>query len=122
MTKYPTLPEGALNAIVYGYHGDPFSVLGPHELEDGLVIRAFVPGVKAIRLLWAHASSADAAPEAFSRIHDAGFFEIIVSQRSLPVSYQLELQYGNDHTQIIDDPYNFPPQITDFDEHLMAEG
>ena len=38
-----TVDQGDIEAIVGGYHGNPFAVLGPHEIEGGLVIRAFLP-------------------------------------------------------------------------------
>ncbi len=41
MTDYPTVPSGAIDAIAYGYHGDPFSILGAHAVENGMVIRTF---------------------------------------------------------------------------------
>ena len=30
-------------AIIQGSHGDPFSILGPHQTDDGWEVRAFLP-------------------------------------------------------------------------------
>ena len=38
-----TVSTGEIEAIVGGYHGNPFAVLGPHEVDGGLAIRAFLP-------------------------------------------------------------------------------
>ena len=36
-----TLDAATLSAIVDGRHGDPFAVLGPHEVQGKLIVRAF---------------------------------------------------------------------------------
>lgn len=118
MSDYTPLPAGAVDALVQGYHGDPFSILGPHLVENGLVIRAFIPSANEIKLLWPHKNQ----PIPCQRIHEAGLFEVIIDWHQLPVDYQFQVQYHNGQTQTIDDPYNFPSQISNFDEHLMIEG
>ena len=40
---YPTLSEHIINAIVHSYHGNPFSILGPHSHENGTIVRAMLP-------------------------------------------------------------------------------
>jgi 1,4-alpha-glucan branching enzyme len=39
--NFPTIPYDEIDAVVGGYHGDPFAVLGPHEFKNGVVVRAF---------------------------------------------------------------------------------
>ena len=39
-----SLPAATIDAIVEGRHADPFAVLGIHEADGGIVVRAFVPG------------------------------------------------------------------------------
>ncbi len=56
------------------------------------------------------------------RSHDSGFFELLVWDRQPPTDYQFQITTYNDETMVVDDPYNFPTQISDFDEHLMIEG
>ena len=38
---------GAIAPVVYGYHENPFEILGPHEVEENgrraLAVRAFLP-------------------------------------------------------------------------------
>ena len=46
-----------MEAIIGGYHGDPFSVLGPHPInkdnpELGWTIRAFLPQARSANLLY----------------------------------------------------------------------
>ncbi len=108
-----TLPDEAY-AIMEGRHSDPFHYLGPHRENDRTVVRAFLPA----------ASKVDAVDEngglaALERIHDSGLFAGTLPNGS--TSYQLRARYG-DNTVDLDDPYRFPPILTDFDLYLLGEG
>ena len=43
--------ENAVAAIVTGDHGNPFSFLGMHRAEGGTVVRAFLPGARAVEVV-----------------------------------------------------------------------
>ena len=43
--------EAAIEALVQGRNGDPFALLGPHREGEGWVIRALLPGVRAVTAL-----------------------------------------------------------------------
>jgi 1,4-alpha-glucan branching enzyme len=118
MTDYPTVPSGTIDAIIYGYHGDPFSVLGPHAVENDLVIRVFLPRAREVQVLWPDNSLS----QPLVCIHEAGFYELLVSNSQLPTDYRFQVITHENQTGIMEDPYNFPTQISDFDEHLMIEG
>ncbi len=112
-----TLEQDALDAIVGGYHGAPFDVLGPHLIEDRLVIRALWPGATEIEVV-----PARGAPIPMSLIHDAGLFEAVLPGRKKIIAYKLTARFSSGAEQTIDDPYAFAPTLSDFDAHLMAEG
>lgn len=118
MIDYPTVPSGAIEAIIYGYHGDPFSLLGAHPFENGMVIRTFMPTIREVRVLWPEGSLS----EPLVRSHDSGFFELVVWDKQPPTDYRFQITTFTDETSVVEDPYNFPTQISDFDEHLMIEG
>ncbi len=104
-----------MEAIVGGYHGDPFAHLGPHTGPLGQsVIRAFLPHAAAAAVL----SDGETAPMA--RIHAAGLFEAILP--SLPARYQLRVKLNSGEETVQDDPYRFWPLLSDFDVHLHGEG
>ena len=112
-----TAPAGAIQAIIGGYHGDPFAVLGPHTYDDAVVVRAYRPGARAAALV-----TADGAEHAMTLYHPDGFFEVILPGQSLPISYQFRLTGPEGNKWEEADPYRFPPTLSDYDEYLMAEG
>jgi 1,4-alpha-glucan branching enzyme len=119
MIELPTLPPEVIRAIVRGYHGDPFSVLGPHTDEHGVVIRAFLPQAAAVDVLLANGKPDNVS---MTRIHEDGFFEVYLPDRQLPLDYKLRLTRSGAGVVLQEDPYAFPPALSDFDEYLMAEG
>ena len=44
------LTDATVRALVEARHGDPFAVLGPHEVTGGVVIRALVPGAERLEV------------------------------------------------------------------------
>ena len=63
------------------------------------------------------ANTANAAP--LTRIHDAGLFAGALPNGS--TRYQLRARFG-DNVVELDDPYRFPPVLSDFDLYLLGEG
>ena len=49
-------------------------------------------------------------------------FEGTVAGASLPLDYELEVDYGEDGTYTVGDPYRFLPTLGDMDLHLAGEG
>ena len=68
---HTALDQGVANAIVGGYFGAPFDVLGPHLIEDDLVIRSFQPDADNVNVVFSNGQRVD-----MSRVHDAGLFEV----------------------------------------------
>jgi 1,4-alpha-glucan branching enzyme len=109
-----------VEAIVGGYHGDPFRILGPHLVESdgaqkaGWEIRAFLPQAECAEVLL------DGRPVPMEKRHPHGFFTARVPGE--PDAYRLRVQRYGGATQVVDDPYRFPPLLTDFELHLHGEG
>ena len=103
-----------LEAILNGTHGDPFSVLGPHQTTDGWEVRTFLPQAMDAAILTAGA----AYP--MRKTSAEGFFVATLARD--PGCYQLRLTLWNGGQAEIDDPYRFPPLISEFDLHIHGEG
>lgn len=118
MPKLPTVPEGAIEAVVGAYHGDPFSVLGPHNVGDGVAIRAFLPDARSVDVV----AAGEDKSFPMSRVHADGFFEVFIPDKKLPFYYRFRATDPAGNEVLHEDPYRFPPTLGDYDEYLMAEG
>jgi 1,4-alpha-glucan branching enzyme len=98
-------------------HGNPHSILGPHQIDGGVVVRAFRPDAEAIEILVGARK-----PRRLERIHDAGVFEIFIPDLPAIPSYRLKVYYPNDNVFIQRDAYAFAPTLGDLDLHLFGEG
>jgi 1,4-alpha-glucan branching enzyme len=114
-----------MEAIIGGYHGDAFSVLGPHPINNvkkdaGWIIRAFLPQASSARLLL----EAGTAPVPMKKVHPDGLYTAeFTGQPALAGHpYLIEIEQWHGGTSVIEDPYRFPPIITEFDLHLHGEG
>ncbi len=94
-------------ALLAARHGDPFSLLGPHQVAGQRVLRAFVPGAETL-----HAGTVPLA------LRDpAGFFEGLIP----PGPYALHATRGAT-AWTLEDPYRFGPTLGPLDDHLLVEG
>jgi 1,4-alpha-glucan branching enzyme len=101
-------------AVIEGRHPDPFHYLGWHMEAETPTVRAFLP----------NASEVDAIDEeghatTLPRVHDAGLFEGRI--RSPRPRYRLRARYGERVVEM-EDPYRFPPVLSDLDIYLLSEG
>src|SRR5262249_26787415 len=70
---YVGLSSSAINAMVTGGHGAPFSVLGPHADGDGAItVRAFLPDAREVAVV---PSETNDPPQPLRRAHPAGLWE-----------------------------------------------
>ena len=115
----PTIDAATLSAIVDGRHGDPFAVLGPHEVAGKLVVRAFVPFATKLAVI-DPASGAVAAE--LREVAKPGLFEGIVPDRPIWFGYRLRATDANGGSWEIEDPYRFEPVLGELDDYLMREG
>src|SRR5258708_28204838 len=76
--------------------------------------RAFLPEASKVDAIDEHGEVASLA-----RIHEAGLFAGALPNGSK--RYQLRARFGETVVDL-DDPYRFPPVLTDFDLYLLGEG
>src|SRR5258708_38397665 len=104
-----------LEAILNGTHGDPFSVLGPHQTSSDQSsecweVRAFLPQAMDAAVL------ASGATHPMRKTRSEGFF--VATFAHDPGAYKLQLTLWNGTHTEIGDPYRFPRLISDFDLHI----
>ncbi len=116
----PILSEAEINAIIYGMHGAPFSLLGMHETgpdRPGVVVRAFRPYAVKVELV----RKSDGKTFEMPRIHADGLYEAFFP-KAKPFAYTFRLTWFDGTTADLEDPYRFPLQLTDLDLYLHGEG
>jgi 1,4-alpha-glucan branching enzyme len=116
-----TLNKQELKALVEGYHGDVFSVLGIHRVvnkkKEMLQVRTLQPDAKTVAVI-------DAADNRTSLSHIEGtpVFEGLFETDTALKDYKLEIEYNNGSNRVIRDPYSFNSLISDYDLQLWGEG
>ncbi len=116
-----TIHPDAVAAICGAHHSAPFDVLGIHPVKVGgkpaIAVRAFLPHAREVAV-----KPARGKPRAMNRIHPDGMFEALFPDRSRVFKYTLVATNYEGESEETEDPYRFPPAISDFDLHLFGEG
>src|SRR5579863_3948544 len=99
-----------IEAIVGGYHGDAFRILGPHIVrkkagQPRWEVRAFLPQAESAEVV--------AVGERFAmeKQNAQGFF--CASLNGDPQRYTLRMKLWDAREAEIEDPYRFGPMISD---------
>ncbi len=111
-------PE-AIAAIAGGYYSTPFDILGLHYLavaSAGLVVRTVQPQARCVFVV----RSGNEYP--MKRVHADGVFEAVFPGEIEFFRYQFSIVLPDGRSYLIEDPYHFPPLLTEFDLHLFSEG
>ena len=108
-----------IEAIVGGYFGDPFRILGPHAVKKRASqpvweVRAFLPQAESAEVVVAGKITP------MVKHHERGFFVGQLTGDIQPYHIRARL-WGGAEVEF-DDPYRFWPQITDHDLYLYGEG
>jgi len=107
-----------IEQLINGHYADPFSLLGLHITEQGLQIRALLPGAWQVSLV---DSQNGQSLVQLNCEDDRGFFVATVPQRHEFFRYQLAVTWPGGQ-QLIEDPYRFGLLLQELDSWLLAEG
>jgi 1,4-alpha-glucan branching enzyme len=110
MTALP--PEA--QAVIEGRHPDPFRYLGLHMEDDVPVVRVFLPDASDVGVVDEKGHDSE-----LRRIHDAGLFVGRLPNGSS--RYRVRARFGGQVVEL-EDPYRFPPMLSDLDIYLLGEG
>lgn len=112
-----------LERILQSNHHHPAAVLGPHpqkvEGKNALVIRAFQPAARELHILPASPRS---KPVRMTAANGSGLFEAVIETRAKNFRYRYKAIGRFDQTWEYEDPYRFPPQLTEEDIKLFLGG
>src|ERR1700737_490203 len=108
----PVEVSNEVEAIVGGYHGDAFRILGPHlvsEVSNTLIeweVRAFLPQAQKVDVV----EGGKVTP--MTKVHKEGFYTAKFDHEIHHYLFRIHDYSGN--ALEVDDPYRFPPILTDF--------
>ncbi len=108
-----------IEAIVGGYHGDAFRILGPHSVrrkggQARWEVRTFLPQAESAEVV------VGAESTAMIKQHARGFF--VATLNGDPATYLIRARLFDRREIEIEDPYRFGPQLSDTDLYLHTEG
>ena len=110
--------KNEIDRIVNADHHDPHSVLGLHQKEDGVFIRAFDPEAAEISVVDIHDRD---KRYMMNRLGGTGFFLLFIPGRKA-FAYDLHIvSYQGEHS-VNRDPYSFMPLLGEIDLYLFNEG
>ncbi len=111
----PPPDPNAVASLLAARHGDPFSLLGPHQVAGGIVVRCFLPWAEAIEIV---GRASGLALGRMRRIHPDGLWSGLITADE---PYNLRISTG-DTVETVADPYAFGFILGELDLHLLAGG
>jgi 1,4-alpha-glucan branching enzyme len=115
----PLVTEQQINDIICSNLRDPFAVLGMHQEEKGISIRAFVPDAKTITVCEAGTGKPLRDME---RIHGHGIFTVQFPARKKFFMYEFAIEPWSGPARRSFDPYRFLPVMSEQSRYLFNEG
>ncbi|MDQ6623073.1 MAG: 1,4-alpha-glucan branching protein GlgB, partial [Verrucomicrobiota bacterium] len=112
------LPVDEVGVFLAGAHPDPFRILGPHRVGENLVVRAFRPEAKEVRVV----SEGTNGEVIADRLHGDGFFQAVLPGAPRDLDYQLRVIGWDGAEETAADPYRYGTIMGEVDLHLFAEG
>ena len=112
-----------LARLAAGEHSNPHSILGSHPAtvggEEGVVVRALVPGAERVEccLDTGDVFQMSRAAEGLADVYAA-----FLPHKMLPLAYHYRIHYPDGAVWERGDPYRFLPTLGDVDLHLFNEG
>jgi 1,4-alpha-glucan branching enzyme len=116
-----TVDPAAVAALTGGYHGAPFDILGQHPITqaDGpaIAIRTLQPQAQAVSVV------RDGLRVPMQPVEGgAGLYEAVFPETAEVFPYQLAIALPDGREYVIEDPYRFPPVLSEYDLYLFGEG
>ncbi|WP_244424836.1 1,4-alpha-glucan branching protein GlgB [Methylobacterium nodulans] len=114
-SRHAGLHPDAVEAIMAANHGDPFAVLGPHEIGPGQwEVRAVLPEARAAAVILG-----DTRIE-MERRHPAGFFVGAFAHDRRP-DYRIAVEAWDNTERVRRDPYEFGETLDQDEIHLLRD-
>ncbi|MGA1812383.1 1,4-alpha-glucan branching protein GlgB [Frondihabitans sp. 4ASC-45] len=111
----PALDPNEAHLVSVGSHPRPHTVLGPHHVDAGVLVRVLRPLASQVTLI-----IETGARLSMSHVTDGVWEALAIIE---PGAYRIEATYdGGDAPWVADDPYRFWPTVGELDLYLFGEG
>ncbi len=117
--SFNDIPAPALNALLNGDHGEPFSLLGIHAISTKqFVVRAIRPAAASLTFV----NDVTNERVTLTKVKPEGLFETVFDGKIDGLRYHFEATHedGSQHSFV--DPYAFPLSMGDMDVYLLRAG
>ena len=114
---YDLMDWAGIEEMVYSEARHPKNLLGPHLVDEGLLIQAFIPTAESVQVKIV--STGKLYP--MDMADDEGFFAVLIPRKTM-TEYKLVVTYDNETQEEIYDPYAFPLQFTESDLKRFDSG
>ncbi|RDY30599.1 1,4-alpha-glucan branching protein GlgB [Lachnotalea glycerini] len=104
---YDLMDWAAIDGIVYSEEDNPHAILGPHIIEQGVLIQTFFPNAKQVTVRIINSGSL----YLMEMQDEEGFFAVLLPSKTIP-SYIYIVEDKDGQTYEVHDAYSFEPQIT----------
>ncbi len=115
------LASQGIKRVVSFEDDEPFEILGPHDSSQGrsMEIRAFLP--RAVDA-WIRVAGSGNGKKKMEKIHPGGLYQVTIKDTGAIPQYRIGFNDETGFSQEAEDPYAFPPQVSDYDIYLIGEG
>ena len=101
---YDLMDWGRIEGLVYSEENRPHDFLGASVTPDGVLIQAFVPFAKSVKV------TGKKLLAEMERVDENGFFAVLLPGKQIP-DYRFEIAQEDGTVTTVRDPYNYEPQI-----------
>lgn len=114
---YKLMNWAEIEGIIYSESDDPHEILGAHVSGSNVVIQAFLPAAKKVRI---QPETGDKSYQ-MECVDEAGYFAAMIPGKTL-FTYEYIVEYEDGSLKKVKDAYNFKPQITKEDAEKFNAG
>ena len=114
---YDLMDWAGIEAIMYSEEDQPQNILGPHITDRGLLIQAYLPTAKLVKVKIKKNSK-----EYTMTMEEGGFYAVLIPNMKRITSYTLLVTYDNDTVMELEDPYFFGQILTEADLISFTKG
>lgn len=114
---YSLMDWAGIEAIIFSEEDHPRDILGPHLIDEGLLIQAYIPTAIEVKV------KLQKTEKEYSMVmEEENFYAVLIPKLKRVSAYTLIVTYDNGETKEIIDPYFYQQILTDIDLNRFSKG